>query len=141
MAAPMMPAWISDLITVSPILGGIGLAGFIVWKVAPVFRKWSRFIDRVTGVPADPKTGQHEVLGLFERMDHQDAKLEEHSAATTAQSLELAEQSAVLETIRHEVEFNNGSSVKDAVTRIEKQLDDHLTQPTTTINVNPGGPE
>lgn len=116
-----MPQWISDIISVSPILGGLSLVGFVIWKVGPVFRKWSRFVDRVVGVPADPKTGQKEVPGIFERLDHQDG---------------------VLETIRHEVEFNNGSSVKDAVTRVEKALNDHLTAspaPTTTINVNPGG--
>lgn len=126
-----MPGWISDIISVAPWLGALFVAAFIVWKVAPVVRKWSRFIDRVTGVPADPKTGQKEVLGLFERMDHQDEKLAE-------QSVTLEEQSVVLETIRHEVEFNNGSSVKDAVTRVEKALTDHLAVPATTINVNPG---
>jgi hypothetical protein len=111
-------------------MGALFLACFLVWKVAPVVRKWSRFIDRVTGVPEDPKTGQKEILGIFERMDHQDA---------------------VLETIRHEVEFNNGSSVKDAITRTEKhaedigtKLDVHLAAcPSipqhTTITVN-GGP-
>lgn len=115
-----MPGWISDVITVSPILGGLALAGFLIWKVGPVFRKWSRFIDRVVGVPADPKTGQKEVPGIFERLDHQDG---------------------VLETIRHEVEFNNGSSVKDAVTRVETKLNEHLalTPPQTTINVTAGG--
>ena len=118
----MMPQWISDLIIVAPWLGAFFVAGFLIWKVGPVLRKWSRFIDRVIGVPADPKTGQKEIPGIFERLDHQDT---------------------VLETIRHEVEFNNGSSVKDAVTRVEEKIDNHLattTQPTTTINVNaPGG--
>ncbi|MGM9473195.1 hypothetical protein ACS5PJ_14470 [Pseudarthrobacter sp. YS3] len=116
-----MPQWISDVISVSPIMGALALACFVVWKVGPVFRKWSRFIDRVVGVPADPKTGQKEVPGIFERLDHQDE---------------------VLETIRHEVEFNNGSSVKDAVTRVESKLNEHLAAtpaPVTTINVNPGG--
>lgn len=104
------------------VLTGIGV---FFTKILPAIRKVSRFIDRVSGVPADEETGQHEVVGLFARMDRQDAK--------------LAEQSDVLETIRHEVEFNNGSSVKDAVTRIEKRLDDHLNLvPTTTINVNGG---
>jgi prophage antirepressor-like protein len=104
------------------------VGAFLVWvsrKVLPAIRKVSRFIDRVSGVPADEEKGQHEVVGLFARMDQQDKKLEE--------------QSKVLETIRHEVEFNNGSSVKDAVTRIEERLDAHLTPvPTTTINVNSG---
>lgn len=116
----MHPQWISDVIAVAPWLGAICFAVFIAWKVGPVVRKWSRFVDRVTGVPADPKTGQKEIPGIFERLDHQDT---------------------VLETIRHEVEFNNGSSVKDAVTRVEKALNEHLAAPPpqTTINVNPGG--
>jgi hypothetical protein len=107
-------------------MGALVLACFLVWKVAPVVRKWSRFMDRVTGVPADPKTGQPEILGIFERMDHQDETLKE--------------QSVVLETIRHEVEFNNGSSVKDAVRRIESHLKDSIVDKpvTTTINVNGG---
>jgi hypothetical protein len=100
------------------------IGALIAWfwrKGLPALRKWSRFADRVMGVPADSHTGQPEIPGIFERMDAQDA---------------------VLETIRHEVEFNNGSSVKDAVTRVEKALTDHLnapTTPSTTINVNPGG--
>ena len=116
----MMPQWISDVISVWPWLGAFFFAVFFVWKVGPVLRKWSRFIDRVIGVPEDKKTGQPAVPGIFERLDHQDG---------------------VLETIRHEVEFNNGTSVKDAVTRVEKVLTDHLAAPVpqTTINVNPGG--
>jgi hypothetical protein len=105
---------------------GAVVGGFLIWffrKAIPAARKWSRFADHVMGVPADPRTGQAEVPGIFERLDHQDG---------------------VLETIRHEVEFNNGTSVKDAVTRTEAatkelsdKLDAHLaaTVPTTTINV------
>lgn len=123
-----MPQWISDIIAVAPWMGALVLACFIVWKVGPIVRKWSRFMDRVTGVPADPKTGQPEILGIFERMDHQDET--------------LREQSVVLETIRHEVEFNNGSSVKDAIRRIENHWNEALAKPETptiTINAN-GGP-
>lgn len=122
--------------TVAALIGGF------FKKVLPAIRKVSRFIDRVSGVPADEQTGQKEVVGLFARMDHQDAALAD-------QDRKLAEQSVVLETIRHEVEFNNGSSVKDAVVRTEnatsaltETLTEHLkTCPpqTTTINVNPGG--
>lgn len=136
-----MPAWISDIIAIAPWLGAIlallfGI-GWLWQKIGPTLRRWGRILDRLTGVPADAATGQPEVLGLFERMDHQDQKLKEQSEATSAQTLAMAEQSAVLETIRHEVEFNNGSSVKDAVIRIEKKVDDHLNIPSTTINVNP----
>lgn len=116
-----------DWQTISAIAATATVAGgFFVWfvrKGLPAVRKFWRVIDRMVGVPAE---GGHPAQpGLFERMDQQDAT--------------LGQQSAVLETIRHEVEFNNGSSVKDAVTRIEKRLDDHLNTPQTTINVNPAG--
>jgi hypothetical protein len=65
-------------------------------------------------------------------------RLPEIAAQVTNLTQTQAAQTDVLETIRHEVEFNNGSSVKDAITRIEKRLDDP-PQPQTTINVNPAG--
>jgi hypothetical protein len=110
--------------TISAIIGVVaGTSAVIGWffrKGLPAIRKFWRVIDRMVGVPAE--NGHPAQPGLFERMDHQDATLQE--------------QSVVLETIRHEVEFNNGSSVKDAITRIEKRLD---STPQTTINVNPAG--
>lgn len=55
----------------------------------------------------------------------------------------LLHQNEQLATIKHEVEFNNGSSVKDAVIRTEKvanevaeKLSAHLATPTTTVNVS-----
>lgn len=128
----MIPQWISDVITAAPWAGAIVLVVFIIWKVSPHLRKLARLLDRLGGVPADPNTGQRRVPGLFERMDHQDEK--------------LIEQSAVLETIRHEVEFNNGSSVKDAITRTEEEvgkiadkMDAHLAACPPQIIVNASG--
>lgn len=41
----------------------------------------------------------------------------------------LGDQDQVLEKVCHEVEFNNGSSVKDGVTRVENQVREiHVTQ-------------
>lgn len=125
------------------IIGGVSAALAILGSLAtwffrrglPALRKWSRFADRVMGVPADARTGQKEIPGIFERMDAQDA---------------------VLETIRHEVEYNNGTSVKDGIRRLENQgreraqaletlgrkLDDHLAPtPQTQININQTPPE
>lgn len=58
----------------------------------------------------------------------------------------LTHQNEQLAIIKHEVEFNNGSSVKDAVVRTEKvanavaeQLSAHLNAPQVNVNVNPGG--
>lgn len=61
-----------------------------------------------------------------------------------AQGETLDHQSEQLAVIKHEVEFNNGSSVKDAVVRTEnatnalaESLNEHLKScpPTTTVNV------
>lgn len=124
----MTPQWISDLIAVAPWLGAFCFAGFVLWKVAPTVRKWARFLDRVSGVPADPKTGQPEVPGLFERLDHQDAQ--------------GVKQDELLETIRHELFPNSGKSLRDQTNRLEETLTAHLANcppQQTTINVNPGG--
>lgn len=77
------------------------VGGFFVWfwrKALPALRKWSRFADRIMGVPADPHSGQREIPGIFERLDAQDEKLD---------------------IIKHEVETNTGTSLKDAVRRVE----------------------
>lgn len=98
------------------------LGAFLVWvsrKVVPALRKLSRFIDRFIGIPADPRTGQQEIPGIFERLDRQDADLQ---------------------TIKHELFPNSGKSLRDAVDQQGKQLAKHLAEtavPTTTINVNP----
>lgn len=128
----MIPSWISDVLAASPWLGALVLVIFAIVKLGPGVRKLARLLDRIGGVQEDPATGQRRLPGLFERMDHQDEQ--------------LAEQSAVLETIRHEVEFNNGSSVKDAITRTETQvgdigtkLDSHLAACPPQIIVNASG--
>jgi len=145
-----MPGWISDTIDIAPWLGAILALLFAVswlWqKVAPTLRRWGRILDRLTGVPADPHTGQPEVLGIFERMDRTDRMMVEQTATLTKQDAVMVKQNEVLETIRHEVEFNNGSSVKDAITRTEEQvnktgeaLDKHLAACPTQIIVNASG--
>lgn len=123
-----IPQWISDIIAVAPWLGAIFFAVFLAWKVGPTLRKWGRFLDRVAGVPADPKTGQKEIPGLFERMDRQDES--------------LAKQDEALETIRHELFPNSGKSLRDQTNRLEKTITEHLANcppQQTTINVNPPG--
>jgi len=145
-----MPQWISDLIAVWPLLGAIATALFILsflWnKWGPGIRTALRVLDRLTGVPADARTGQVEVLGLFEW-------LKQLNDGQDAMKKILEEQDEVLETIRHEVEFNNGSSVKDAITRTEEEvgkiagkMDVHLeacsgpSTTTTTTTVTSGAP-
>lgn len=109
--------------------------GFFLKKVWPGFRALFRLLDQLTGVPENKRLGRLAEPGLFEILANQNDTLKKQDGT-------LAEVQDTLEVIRHEVEFNNGSSVKDAVIRVEKKLDDHLIPPpptTTTINVNPGG--
>jgi hypothetical protein len=85
----------------------------------------------------------------LEKLPEMALELSALSVGQRAQAETLEHQNAQLAVIKHEVEFNNGSSVKDAVVRNEKATAE-LTQefrdyvanglpPTTTINVNPGG--
>ncbi|WP_284984315.1 hypothetical protein [Arthrobacter sp. efr-133-TYG-118] len=112
-------------------------------KAHAAWRKWKsgwkhrigNFLDDWEGRAARP--GVDREPGVMERL-----KVLEDTQASQGET--LATQDKTLETIRHEVEFNNGSSVKDAVVRTEKgqkelaaQLEAHLKPgPTTTINVN-----
>lgn len=81
----------------------IGLVVWLVVKVWPFIRKVSHFVDDVAGAPARP--GVDKRLGLMERVA----------------------------LIEHEVKTNHGSSLKDAVKRIEAtstdtsvKLDQHI---------------
>lgn len=144
-------------LTSPQIIGVIGaiaaLIGTIIGlvKAHASWRQWKRgwkqrisnFFDDWEGRPARP--GVDAEPGVMERL-----KVLEDTQAT--QGVTLHDQNAVLETIRHEVEFNNGSSVKDATLRLEEgqekqaeklgdiasRLEEHLKPgPTTTINVHP----
>ena len=81
---------VSVLQVVGWILGGLGIIAFIV-KGWPTFRRFIAFIDALLSLPA-----------FIARTDE---TLEVHTA-------KIAE-------IHHEVNYNNGSSVKDAVARVE----------------------
>lgn len=112
-----MPAWISDLISVAPWLAAIGVLVWVGVKVFPFVRKINHFIDDVAGEPARP--GVEARKGLMERLSVVEEKQDE-------QSIELAKQSSSLAVVRHEVTTNHGSSLKDAVKKLEKKFDDHL---------------
>ena len=114
--------WAEISLVCGGITGLLGLATFLTMKVVPFLRKWSRVAARILGVPADPKTGQLAIPSIWERLDHQDEQLG---------------------VIKHEVEYNNGSSVKDAVRRTEDKLDAYLAGkseiPTVTVVNNTSG--
>ncbi|MET8864683.1 hypothetical protein ABZW11_17235 [Nonomuraea sp. NPDC004580] len=93
-------------IAASSIAGGLGLL-FVVARIARwlwrLFQRIDDFVDDLRGTPARP--GVAERPGVMERL----ARLEQ----------ELA-------TVRHEVTANDGSSLKDAVRRVESKLTTHL---------------
>lgn len=93
-------AWAEIVLLSGGILTVAGAAGFVFKKVLPALRDFSRLMDRFQGVPANTRTGQAAIPSLWETLDHQ---------------------SHQLAVIKHEVEFNNGSSVKDAVVRNETE--------------------
>lgn len=142
----MIWAWICGALGAGAALAAVIL--FITEKVVPWRRKMFRFWDRITGVPEDVAAGQEAEPGLFEILHNMGVKQEAQAAAMAAQVAAMAaqvaamaDQDVVLEKIRHEVQLNDGSSVKDAVRRIENHLaaqqpppDDHST---TTINIHP----
>lgn len=105
-----MPAWIVDLIPLTPWLAAIAALVWVAVKVWPFLRKISHFIDDVAGEPARP--GFEARPGLMERLGTVETKQDE--------------QGAVLEVVQHEVTTNHGSSLKDAVKKLEKKLDEHL---------------
>lgn len=109
-----MPGWISDLISVAPWLAAVlivvGAAVWSVRKLGPFVLKLVHFVDDVAGEPARP--GFEARPGLMERLATVETKQDEQGAA--------------IEIVRHEVTTNHGSSLKDAVKKLEQKFDKHL---------------
>lgn len=151
-----------DWALIGYISGGLAtlatIATFISHQLKPKFKAAGQFWAHLVGVEENVTTGQDRIPGLFEvirdlkaQAGRMEDRLEER---LDQQDGVLAKQDDVLETIRHEVEFNNGSSVKDATLRLEKgqteqakqiealatQLAEHLKPapviPVTTVNVH-----
>lgn len=101
------------------VLGVLIFLGFVAWKLAPLVRKFTHLVDDFLGEPERP--GVPERPGLMSRM----SALEQNSAANTEMLGKIDDRVQIVE---HEVTFNDGSSVKDATTRMEKRLTDLHTK-------------
>ncbi|GGH93700.1 hypothetical protein ACFFGR_09095 [Arthrobacter liuii] len=110
----------------------VALATFVTSQLKPKVRAAAQFWAHLVGVEANVITGQERIPGLFEVIRDLKAlagRLEDRLEERLDQQDEvLANQDGVLETIRHEVEFNNGSSVKDATLRLEKGQTEHVAK-------------
>ena len=112
-----MPSWVTDLIPIAPWLAAAAVLVWVGVKIFPFLRKITHFIDDVAGEPARP--GVDARPGLMERLSVVEEKQDE-------QSVSLAKQSAALAVVQHEVTTNHGSSLKDAVKKLERKFDEHL---------------
>lgn len=121
-----------DWVAVSAISGAVIAGGtvsvFIFKHLHPRLEAARQFWSSLVGVTENGVTGQRRVPGLFERLDYLETRIEDRldqqDEVLATQNNILTGQNKVLETIRHEVQFNNGSSVKDAVIRIEHHIKD-----------------
>jgi len=84
-------------------VGGIGVALAFIVKTWPFIRKFFNIVDALTALP-------EYMTATRAFMDTTDEKLDKQYQDIT--------------DIRHEVQYNNGSSVKDAVSRIENAVQD-----------------
>jgi len=84
-------------------VGGIGVALAFIVKMWPFIRKFFNIVDALTTLP-------EYMTATRAFMNTTDEKLDKQYQDIT--------------DIRHEVQYNNGSSVKDAVSRIENAVKD-----------------
>ncbi|GLZ34889.1 hypothetical protein Lesp02_70760 [Lentzea sp. NBRC 105346] len=113
-----MPEWITSLTVgqIAVVVGGAGLVlGLIVkaWKaVRPVWVGVRDFLDDWRGEPG--RDGVPERHGVMKRL----ATIEADGAATRQR----------VKDIEHELHPNSGSSLRDQVDGIRKQLTEHIAQ-------------
>lgn len=138
-----------DWALIGYISGGLAtlatIATFISHQLKPKFKAAGQFWAHLVGVEENVTTGQERIPGLFEvirdlkaQAGRMEDRLEER---LDQQDGVLAKQDESLDVIRHELFPNSGGSLRDAVDRQGKQLNDHLRscppQAQAIINVHP----
>lgn len=116
-----MPSWISDLILLAPWAAAILALAWLAWKVWPVARKISHFIDDVAGEPARP--GFDARPGLMERLATVEGKQDDQTARLQSVEQKQDDLNGRVAVVQHEVTTNHGSSLKDSVKRLEARVD------------------
>jgi hypothetical protein len=116
------------------VLAGVvltGLGGFMIWMrsqlkdVGQMTRDWR-------GVPERPGVSD-EIPGVMKRLYTQDQQFKEVMT-------HLGHQDATLQEIQHEINYNSGSSIKDAVHRTDdavKALRTDVTEIKKKLSPNP----
>lgn len=120
MSSDQIQAW-------AAVFGVLVAAGGLVWKFGGFTARIVHMFDDMAGAPA--RKGVAARAGLMERMATMEAMAGQlqttqnaHTEQLNAMAAENAEQSRMLQSVSHEVHFNNGSSVKDSTTRTEAAL-------------------
>ncbi len=100
------PAWLQWVLTVAAVAGAVGIIFGFIKKLWPALVRFaamlSRFVSTVNALAELPQF------------------IIDSGTWRTETQTTLTEQNKTLEDIRHEVQYNNGSSVKDAIARVEK---------------------
>lgn len=123
-----MPQWISDLITVSPVLGGIVVAvflGLIAWKyLRPPTKGIEHFLEDWNGESARP--GVPARPGMMQRVANIETSQIITATHQTKADAFFEKYGPIIDKLDHEMHPNSGSSLADAVNRTEASLKAHI---------------
>ena len=100
------PGWLQWVVIAVVIIGAIATVIGFATKAWPLFKK---FVDTIAALDDLPQFIK----------DSEDWRRDTKAALDKTQAT-LSAQDRSLAAIKHEVEYNNGSSVKDAIARVEK---------------------
>jgi hypothetical protein len=102
------PAWLQDVLIVAGILILLAAVVGFVRKTWPALKAFVETVISLQNLPAFMET-------TTKTLAAQDARQRGVAAGLVAQNVQIEE-------IHHEVTFNNGSSVKDSVSRVEASV-------------------
>ena len=127
-----MPQWISDLISVSPVMGGIVLfillcvvVGVFAWKnLRPPTKGLNHFLEDWNG--EEPRKGVTGRPGVMERLQNIDSSQRVTETHQSKADTFFEKYGPIIDKLDHEMHPNSGSSMADAVNRTERALNDHI---------------